>query len=160
MKLAKALAVLLATAAGPAALSAQETLTIPPEIMEAIQSDVATIHMDLMQASIVLKEGQAGKFWPVYDEYLAELKTLTAERTEVIKDFALAFGTMTDATAVEMGKRALAFDARRHELTAKYFDRIAQEVGGIVAGQFLQIEARISTIKDLRVQLEVPIIGG
>ena len=160
MKLAKALAVLLATVAGPAALSAQEVLTIPPEIMEAIQSDVATIHMDLMQASIVLKEGQAGKFWPIYDEYLGELKTLTAERTEVIKDFALAFGTMTDATAIEMGKRALAFDARRHDLTAKYFDRIAKEVGGIVAGQFLQIEARISTIKDLRVQLEVPIIGG
>jgi len=160
MKLAKALPVLVAMVAGPATLSAQETLTIPPEIMDAIQSDVATIHMDLMQASIVLKEGQAGKFWPIYDEYLAELKTLTAERTEVIKDFALAFETMTDATAVEMGKRALAFDARRHDLTAKYFDRIAQDVGGIVAGQFLQIEARIATIKDLRIQLEVPLTGG
>jgi hypothetical protein len=160
MKGMKAWTVFLALVAGPATVAAQETLEIPPEIMEAIQSDVATIHMDLMQATIVLEEGQPGKFWPIYDEYLAELKTLTAERTELVKDFALAFETMTDAQAVEMGNRALAFDTRRNELAAKYFRRIADEVSGIAAGQFLQIEARILTIKDLRVQLEVPIIGG
>ncbi|MGW8267934.1 MAG: hypothetical protein ACWGSQ_16325 [Longimicrobiales bacterium] len=160
MKGIKAFAALLVMATIPASLSGQETLVIPPEIMEAIQSDVATIHMDLMQANIVLQEGQAGKFWPVYDEYLTELKTLAAERTELIKDFALAFGSMTDATAVEMGRRALAFDARRNELAAKYFDRIAEEVGGIVAGQFLQIEARIWTIKDMRIAIEIPILGG
>jgi len=111
-----------------------------------------------MQATIVLEEGHAGKFWPVYDQYLEEVKTLAAERTEVLKDFALAFETMTDATAVEMGKRALALNARRTELVAKYFDRIAEEVGGIAAGQFLQIEARIWTLKDLRLELEVPIL--
>jgi hypothetical protein len=158
MKGVKAFAALLVMATIPASLSGQETLVIPPEIMEAIQSDVATIHMDLMQATIVLEEGQAGKFWPVYDQYLEEVKTLAAERTEVLKDFALAFETMTDATAVEMGKRALALNARRTELAAKYFDRIAEEVGGIAAGQFLQIEARIWTLKDLRLELEVPIL--
>jgi len=155
-----ALAIVLGMVAVPATVSAQEKVTIPPDVMEAIQSDVATIHMDLMQANIRLKEGQAGKFWPVYDEYLAELKTLTAERTELVKDFALAFKTMTDAEAVEMGNRALAFEARRNDLAAKYFKRIADEVGGTAAGQFLQIEARIRTIKDLRLQLEVPIVGG
>ena len=160
MKGIKAFAALLVMATIPASLSGQETLVIPPEIMEAIQSDVATIHMDLMQANIVLKEGQAGKFWPVYDEYLTELKTLAAERTDLVKDFALAFETMTDATAVDMGRRALAFDARRNELVAKYFERIAEEVGGIAAGQFLQIEARIWTIKDMRIAIEIPILGG
>lgn len=160
MKSMKALGLILAMAAVPASLVAQETLEIPPEIMEAIQMDVATIHMELMQANIKLQPGQAGTFWAVYDEYLAEIKALTTERTELIKDFALAFATMTDETAIEMGKRALAFDGRRTELVGKYFGRIAAEVGGIAAGQFLQIEARIQTLKDLRVELEVPIVGG
>jgi hypothetical protein len=128
--------------------------------MQAIQSDVATLHMDLMQANIMLQPGQAGPFWAIYDSYLSELKSLTAQRTELLKDFALAFDSMTDETATEMGKRALAFDAQRNELVGKYFGRIAEEVGGIAAGQFLQIEARIATIKDLRIELEVPIIGG
>jgi hypothetical protein len=160
MKGIKTLAALLALAVLPATVSAQDTLVIPPEIMQAIQSDVATLHMDLMQANIMLQPGQAGPFWAIYDSYLSELKILTAQRTELLKDFALAFDTMTDEAATEMGKRALAFDAQRNELVGKYFGRIAEEVGGITAGQFLQIEARIATIKDLRIELDVPIIGG
>jgi hypothetical protein len=160
MKSLKALAFLatMAGLSGPAA--AQQTLEIPPEIMEAIQGDVATIHQELMQSTIVLQPGQTGAFWSIYDEYLEEVKTLTAERTELLKDFALAFDTMTDETATEMGRRAIAFDARRNDLVSRYFDRISSEVGGIVAGQFLQIETRIQTLKDLRLELEVPIIGG
>jgi hypothetical protein len=64
MKGLKAWTVCLALVAGPATVAAQETLEIPPEIMEAIQSDVATIHMDLMQATIVLEEGQPGSSGP------------------------------------------------------------------------------------------------
>ena len=159
MKIINTFALVATFAAAPLAASAQDTLEIPPELMEAIQTDVATIHMALMQDNIVLQPGQAGTFWAVYDEYLAEVRGLTAERTELIKDFAMAFDTMTDDAATTMGRRAIEFDARRNELVSKYFDRIADEIGGIVAGQFLQIENRIQTIKDLQVELEVPIIG-
>ena len=155
-----ALGALLVLAAAPHAGSAQETLVIPPEVMEAIQSDVATIHMDLMQANIRLQAGQSGTFWAIYDEYLAEVKSLAAQRTELMKDFALAFDTMTNESAMEMGRRGLAIDAQRNEGVGKYFERIGREVGGMVAGQYLQIEARIQTIKDFRLELEVPIIGG
>jgi len=159
MKHIRTLALLAAFAAAPAVVSAQDTLEISPELMEAIQTDVATIHVALMQDNIVLQPGQAGTFWAVYDEYLAEVRELTAERAELIKDFAMAFDTMTDESATTMGRRAIEFDARRNALVSKYFERIASEIGGIVAGQFLQIENRIQTIKDLQVELEVPIIG-
>jgi hypothetical protein len=155
------LLVLLTGFAAAAPLTAQEDqLEIPPEIMEAIQGDVATIHQELMQATISLEAGQAGPFWAVYDEYVEEVKALTAERTELLRDFAMAFDSMTDEAATQMGRRALDFDARRHELVRSYFDRISNEIGGMVAGQFLQIESRIQTLKDLRMELEVPIIGN
>jgi len=156
----KALLALTALVMLPAPVAAQEPLEIPPEVMEAIQGDISTIHQELMQASIILEPGQSGAFWAIYDEYLVEVASLTAERTELLRDFALAFDTMDDSTAVDMGHRALSHDARRHETVARYFDRIADEVGGTVAGQFLQIENRIHTLKDLRLELEIPIIRG
>jgi Na+/phosphate symporter len=159
MKSLKTLALLAGFAAWAHPLTAQDTIEIPPEIMEAIQGDIATIHQDLMQSTIQLDAGQAGPFWSIYDEYLEEMKTLTAERTELIRDFAMAFDTMTDDSARDMGRRALEFDARRQDLVRRYFDRVADEVGGVVAGQFLQIEHRIQTLKDLRLALEIPIIG-
>lgn len=146
-------------AATPAAAIAQDAVEIPPDIMEALQMDVSTIHMELTQANIRLQPAQSGPFWSIYGEYLGDVQSLTTERAELIRDFATAYGTMTDAQAVEVGHRVLAFNARRDDLVARYFDRIASEVSGLVAGQFLQIENRIWTLKDLRLQVEIPIVG-
>ena len=150
---------LVALVFAPVAVSAQQELEIPPEVMEAIRSDVATVHMDLMQSTLLLQPGQAGSFWSVYDEYLVEVQSLTQQRTELLRDFAAAFQDMDDEAAIQMGRRALEIDARRHQLLSDYFERIASQVSGVIAGQFLQIENRIATVKDLRLELEVPVIG-
>jgi len=135
-------------------------MEIPPEIMEAIQGDISTIHMDVMQATIRLEPGQAGAFWGVYEEYLSEAEELTAQRTELVRDLAMVFDSMTDANASEMGQRALELESRRLELLGEYFGKISDDVGGVAAAQFLQIENRIATLKDLRLAMEVPIVGG
>jgi len=144
----------------PAAVGAQDNMEIPPEIMEAIQGDISTIHMDVMQATIRLEPGQAGAFWGVYEEYLSEAEELTAQRTELVRDLAMVFDSMTDANASEMGQRALELESRRLELLGEYFGKISDDVGGVAAAQFLQIENRIATLKDLRLAMEVPIVGG
>jgi len=151
--------VLTVLATVPVPVLAQE-VEIPPEIMEALQEDVATLHQDLMQRTIVLEPGQAAPFWAIYDEYLGEIRSMAAERTELLGDFAEAFHGMTDDQAMEMGRRALEFDRRRREVASEYFERIGDEVGGRVAGQFLQVENRIQMLKDLRLAIEIPLIGN
>ena len=98
----KKIALVVAVASLPGALAAQETPEIPPEIMEALQKDVATLHQEVMQASVVLEPGETGPFWSIYDEYLGEIQSLTAERTTLLRDFAEAFETMSDDQAMEM----------------------------------------------------------
>ena len=61
---------------------------------------------------------------------------------------------------IDTGHLLAHFELAQQKAVAKYFERIGAEVSGKVAGQFLQIESRIATIKDLRVEMEVPIIGG
>ena len=150
-----------ALSVGATNLSAQEpaTIEIPPELMDALQQDIATLHQDVMQQSIQLEPGQAGAFWEIYDDYLDEVRALTAERTELLRDFALAYDTMSDDQARAMGRRALEFERRRHEAVEEYFVRIGDDVGGRAAGQFLQIEHRIQMLKDLRLAIEIPLIG-
>ncbi len=144
----------------PGGAAAQETIEIPPEFMEALKADVSTVHMEVMQASIMLQPGQAGTFWGIYDEYLKELGSLTEGGATLLRDFAVAFETMTDDQAVDLGGRALDLKAGTLQLRRRYFERIASEVSGKAAGQFLQIENQLQTLLDLRVAMEVPIIGG
>jgi len=144
----------------PAAVGAQDNMEIPPEIMEAIQGDISTIHMDVMQATIRLEPGQAGSFWGIYDEYLGEVQGITAQLTELVRDLAIGFDTMTDASASDLGERWFDIESQRIGLLHEYFGKVSEDVGGVAAGQFLQIENRIHMLKDLRLAMEIPIIGG
>ena len=152
-------AVATLASAGAAPVAAQDALEIPPEVMEMITGDISTIHMDVMQASIVLQPGQAGSFWTIYEEYLAGVRELTEQRTELVRDFAVSFQGMTDGDAADLGRRALEIEQRRTQLLSEYFGRISDALGGRAAAQFLQIENRIGTLKDLRLMMELPIIG-
>jgi hypothetical protein len=139
---------------------AQAETEIPPEVMQMITGDISTIHMDVMQATIMLEPGQSGAFWTIYDEYLQGVAELTEQRTQLIRDYALQFDGMTTDAAGALGRRAIEVEERRLALLEQYFARIDDSLDGRVAAQFLQIENRIGTLKDLRLMMELPIIGG
>ena len=150
--------VLLAPMPGAAQQTAQE-VQLPAEFVEAIQTGGATLRMDVMQSTIQLNAGEASAFWTIYDEFLGELNTRIAGRAELIKDYAVQYETLTDAQAVEMGHRALQMEADRMALLGRYFDRISKEVSGLTAAQFYQIEQQTQMLINLRLAMEVPIVG-
>lgn len=152
-------AVVAAALLVPMAGTAQDALEIPPEFMEALQKDAATLRMDAMQSSIQLQPGEAATFWTIYEEFLAETNTRVAARTELLRDYAVQYADLTDHQAVSMGKRAIEMEMDRMTLIADYFDRIAAEVSGVTAAQFYQIEQQTDMLIDLRLAMEVPIIG-
>lgn len=143
----------------PALGFAQEDLDIPPEFIEALQQDAATLRMDFMQATIMLEAGEAATFWGIYEEFLAEMNSRVAARTELLKDYALQYAGLTDEQAISMGKRAIEMEVNRMSLVSKYFDRISTEVSGVTAAQFYQIEQQTAMLIDLRLRMEVPIVG-
>jgi hypothetical protein len=139
--------------------TAQEELEIPPEFMEALQKDAATLRMDVMQGTIQLQPGEASTFWTIYEEFLAEMNIRVAGRTELLRDYAVQYAGLTDEQAIAMGERAIEMEMDRMALIAQYFDRIATEVSGVTAAQFYQIEQQTNMLIDLRLAMDVPIIG-
>lgn len=144
----------------PATATAQQEMAyeeLPPEFIEALKKDAATLRMDIMQANIQLEPGEASTFWGIYEEYVDDLGTRVADRTELIRDYAAEYTELTDEQATELAGRALALERERLDLLNQYFDRIANEVGGIEAAQFYQIENRADMLIDLRLAMEIPI---
>lgn len=146
----------------PGGVVAQDTMDmeIPPEFMEALQKDISTLRMDAMQSTIQLEPGQAAGFWAIYEEYLGELEGLTAGRAELIRDYAMEYATLTDDQVMGLGRRAIRQRMDAQALLSRYFERIGDDVGGKVAGQFFQIENQVQMLLDLRLAMEVPIIQG
>ena len=108
---------------------------------------------------MLLSAEDAKRFWPIYAEYDAELKKLNDQRTENIKEYARLYTELTDAKADELIVRSLAYQKERAELLAKTYERVKQELGGITAARFAQIEHQLLLIIDLQIASSLPIVG-
>ena len=129
------------------------------EYINLLRADVRREKSQIMGAVMQLDAGDAAKFWPLYEEYDAELTTLNNLRSENILEYSRTYNQMTDEKAEELIKRALDYQKQRSELLGKYFDRVKQSLGAITAARFLQIEHQLLMIIDLQIASSLPIVG-
>jgi len=127
--------------------------------IDLLRSDVRRQKAEIMGAVMLLSAEDAKRFWPIYAEYDAELKKLNDQRTENIKEYARLYTELTDAKADELIVRALTYQKERAELFAKTYERVKQELGGVTAARFAQIEHQLLLIIDLQITSALPIVA-
>jgi hypothetical protein len=143
MKLAS-LALALIVAASPLASIAQDVTTSADEqiLLKQVQTNKRGVYADYLK----MTDAESKAFWPIYDEYEAQLKKVDDRFMAMINDFASKYDTLTDAQAAEMLKERLALDRKRVDLKVKYTERIAKVLPGKKALRFAQLEARIDNL--------------
>src|SRR6187397_3107370 len=67
-----------------------------------LRRNLRTEKKKLIAANLPLTETEATKFWPIYDQYAAEMTRHYDEFYSIIKDYAANQKTLTDAQAVSM----------------------------------------------------------
>ena len=129
------------------------------EYIKLMRSDVRQQKAEMMGVMMALSAADATKFWPIYNEYDAQLTKLNDQRVENIKEYARTYTQMTDEKADELIKSAMAYQNQRSELLAKTYDNVKQAVGAITAARFVQVEHQLLLIIDLQIASELPIVG-
>ena len=107
-----------------------------------------------------LNAEEAKVFWPLYQEYETELFNLGDQRLEIIRQFAQAqqSGQFDNKRAAELMDGYFRHEADRLELLRKYAATISKELSPFRAAQFAQIEHRVSTVIDLIIASELPLV--
>ena len=146
-------------ASGQAATSASKN----PEA--SLDSDVALLRQDIQSekkqiiaANLQLTDAEATKFWPVYDQYTAELTKLGDQKYALIKEYGLGYGTLTNEQALGLVKRSLALDEQIAQLRTKYVPIFNQVLPGTKTATFFQLDRRISALIDLKVASQIPLV--
>jgi hypothetical protein len=150
------------TAAKPAAPQKPATLSNEDmnlrAYMELLRTDVRKQKTDIMGQMMQFDTGDAAKFWPIYNEYDAELTRIGDQKVAMIKKYAQNFESMSDAIADELIRDAIRIDQQRHDLKVKYYGRVKDALGGITGARFLQIENQLLMLIDLQVASSLPVI--
>lgn len=142
--------------AQPGASDSQETNI--RAYVELLRSDVKTKKTAILVELMQLTDEQAEKFWPIYREYDFELQTLNDQKLAGIQEYAKNFQNMTDEKADELAKLALELENKRNELKRKYYEKVREQLGGIIAARFLQVENQMLLVIDLQIASSLPIV--
>jgi hypothetical protein len=126
--------------------------------VELLRADVRAKKTAIIAEIMNFDDEQAEKFWPIYREYDLELQTLNDRKLAGIQEYAKNYDKMTDEKADELASLALALENKRNDLKKKYYEKVREQLGGIVAARFLQVENQLLMVMDLQIAASLPVV--
>jgi hypothetical protein len=124
---------------------------------ELLRSDVQAQKVAILTQVMEFTEAEDKAFWPIYREYDADMTKLADDRLAMIRDYAAAFGTLTDERADALATRALDLETRRQTAKAKVYDRVKTALSSRTALRFLQVEHQLQLLIDLQIAAALPV---
>jgi hypothetical protein len=126
--------------------------------IDLLRKDIRSKKKQLIAANLQLTDAEATKFWPVYDQYTAELVKINDAKYALIKQFAETWGSMTNEQALDLTNRALDVDQKVAALRVRYVPLFSQTLPGVKVATFYQIERRVQSIIDLQLSSKLPLV--
>ena len=146
--------------AGSSAFAQRETATgvqVEKDI-ELIRKDLRAEKKRIIALNVPFSETEATKFWPVYDQYAAEMRKHYDEFYAIIKDYAANQKAITDDQAIKMIHRWSVIQVELAQTREKYIPIIEKVIPGKKAALFFQIDRRVYALIDLQVASEIPLL--
>jgi hypothetical protein len=130
----------------------------PDQQIALMHRQIDSMKRQIIAANVTLTDTEATKFWPVYEQYSAELKKITDTKNALIKEYAEEYGSLTDEQAESLIRRWLDSDIAAFELRRKYLPIFRKVLPGKVTATFFQVEHRINAMLDLRLTSQLPLM--
>ena len=126
-------------------------------VQEPIDEDIKLIRKDLrsekkqiVAANMNLTDAEAQKFWPVYDQYTADLSKVNDIKAALIKNYLQTVDTMTGEQAMNYVQKRADVEESIMQLRLKYIPAFRKVLSDRQTALFYQIDWRISLITDLQ----------
>jgi len=130
---------------------------ITDQQLALLRRNIRSIKKQLIATNLTLADGEATKFWQVYEQYSAETEKINDARTAIIKEYSDEYGTLTDAQADSLIRRWLDTDIEQAGLRQRYVPIFRKVLPGKKAATFFQLDRRISTMIDVQLTSQLPL---
>ncbi|HXC97193.1 MAG TPA: hypothetical protein VNU92_15945 [Edaphobacter sp.] len=144
--------------------SAQQAASNPPDQskidqdIDLMRKDIRSEKKQLIAANLQLTDTEATKFWPIYDQYTAELVKINDAKYSAIKEYAANYNTLTDEKALSLSRQILGVDESVAQLRLKYIPIVNKVLPGKKTAIFFQLDRRLVTMIDLQLAADIPLI--
>jgi len=124
------------------------------ELRDAVGKD----RRDIVKANMLLTNSEAARFWPIYDEYRAEIHKLGDRRVKLITDYAANRNAMSEDEAMRLLKEAIDIDKEKLDIQGDYVKKFNKELSARTTARFFHIEQKLDAIGDAARAAKIPLI--
>lgn len=153
---------LLALSMLAGSLAAQTYSTPLPTVND---KDVALLRQNLqaeskkiVEKNMQLSDAEAAAFWPLYNQYTAEVRKVNDTRFGLVKDYARIYKTMTADEADNLTRLLAQADQEIITLRLQYLPKFEQVLPGTKAALFMQLDRRLDSLFNVQIASQLPAI--
>ena len=126
--------------------------------IQMLRDEVGKDRREIVKANMLLTSSEAARFWPIYDEYVADRNKLGDRRVKLITDYAASRNSMSEDEANRLLRESLDLDKERAELKEKYVKRFEKELSARTTARFFHIESKLDATVDAARAAKIPLI--
>jgi hypothetical protein len=129
-----------------------EDLNLTREVIQVKRKAIVALNMGLT-------DYESKEFWPVYDEYWAEMKKIGDRDVALISNFAknYVYESLTNQKADEMLKEWLSMKNDELKLKRKYAKKFKKVLPEKKVLRYFQIENKLDVIIDTELAAQIPL---
>jgi hypothetical protein len=131
--------------------------TVTDEDIALLRKDLRAMKMQVIGQNMSLSDGEAQKFWPIYNHYVKDLQEVNNQKYALLKQYAEMWETMSDEDALIYVRHWLEVDGQAQALRLKYVPVVSQVLPGRKAATFFQLDRRLNMIIDLQLFSQIPL---
>ena len=152
---------LIGFATATVATAAAQVNTGNAELNNALEMVRSVSRLDrktVIAAQLTMTPDESALFWPLYDEYAAELKEVDDRLVQLVVDYARNFENLTDEMARTMLDDYLDIESDRLDVRKKYVRRFDDVLAPKKLARFVQVENKLNVVAELYLADEIPLV--
>jgi hypothetical protein len=127
--------------------------------LEQAQTLIRSGVRQILQEELLLTEEENEAFWPLYDEYGAELAKVSESYVSVMSEFVDRYqtGELDDKSADRLLDDSLEIQMSVMEVRRNYVPRFREILSGVKVVRFYQLENKVRAEVDAALALAIPL---
>lgn len=115
---------------------------------------------DIVREDMRLSEKEATAFWPLYDQYEADLLQVRNRYAELLTGYTAAYraGTVSAEQAVQVVRQYLDIQKEQLKIKQQYFDRFLAVLPPRKAARFYQLENKMEVEMEYQLAQIIPLV--
>ncbi len=126
--------------------------------IQMLRQEVGKDRREIVKANMLLTNSEAARFWPLYDEYRAEMSKLGDRRVKLITDFAASRNSMSENEGMRLLKEAVDIDKEKLGLKEDYIKKFNKALSARTTARFFQIDNKLDAAVDAALAAKIPLI--